>query len=313
MQGVGVCVWDLIFGSLIIFIIFFSKKITMSVVVCLLLSGPFSTLEIWDKWYQPGIYFCIHMSNASPEEIKLVTEWAKAINAVMVSPIPTAWCDISVLKAELLLWQTARQRFPQATHYFMASEKSIPIVSAPVLLNRSAAWPPFQSYLETFQDGLVMATVPRVACVALQITLKKFLKMKELPYTAGGQFFALAAPAFDRLESVLIIAIQALETFPWSRWAGQRRCFSPEEWLPQTLLMAMCGCGSNLQKGILVADAFDLDKDNEEHLRSKLFTDQELHHVLPAVMKPPTTAWALRKVQPSPWLIQYLLHKKVIF
>lgn len=72
----------------------------------------------------------------------------------------------------------------------------------------------------------------------------------------------------------------------------QRRCFSPEEWLPHTLFITLCG--PSLQKGILVV------------------TDQELCHVLPTVMKN-QTAWALRKVQANPWLIRYLLHKKLLF
>ena len=49
-------------------------------------------------------------------------------------PITTAWADVSIVQAELLMYQTSIKRYPNAKTFLFVSGDSVPIISADDLL-----------------------------------------------------------------------------------------------------------------------------------------------------------------------------------
>ena len=201
-----------------------------TVVICILISCGFDTIEVWSKWLEKGIPVVMHYSNCSQAQVKEINRFCKRHKAVVVPSLRTSWCDISVLNAEIAMYDATTVSFPNATHYVLVSEKTIPLVSATELIEY------IQTHLR-MKSQFGRYTAKQSKNEQLFVNQLDYLKTLPMKIQVCGQFKILHVAHFKRIRHTLKNMMPFLSKGDWYQWALNDACLPPEEFV---ILSTLC-------------------------------------------------------------------------
>jgi hypothetical protein len=201
-----------------VFIILFNNIKQMSrrdvrLVICVLMTD-FANWTVWKKWENSNtsVGFVAHTKEhvSSPHRIE--------------HPVRTQWGDASLVHAELLLYHTAVERFPNATMFLLVSGDSVPTHSCVDVLQYYKANPLSQIVVYTGKNN--------------EVKKRKGTKPKEIKhYYVSDQFKALSLQHVQFLMSDF--GRQQVAQLITCHFYTPRRTsnFAPDEIIIPTILM----------------------------------------------------------------------------
>ena len=229
-----------------------------SLAVCFLISGKFHTKDLWKKWLNTNkkrIIGVIHYSNCSEDEKSEIYSFVENTGSqITENSIPTSWGNMSLTHAEALMYTTVEKRFPFITHYWLVSEKTVPLQSTERTLD----------YIETVlkdKSQIVYIDDLRQKKYVLYENMKEYIDIKELRF--GSQFKIIHKSHWSQIkQDVLnIVSDSSLYHIHWSD--TNNRMMHPDEFIiPSLFFKKEINNIIDCEKPVF--DKFD--GDNKEHL-----------------------------------------------
>jgi hypothetical protein len=108
----------------------------VKVVACFVTCGDFDTVECWKRWKDDHVGYAIHAAHVSKEDDAKISEFVRETNALRIPEVYTQWSSFEVVIAQEKLLTSARLHYPEATHFLIVSQNSIPMVSTHDLLQK---------------------------------------------------------------------------------------------------------------------------------------------------------------------------------
>ena len=192
--------------------------------------------------------FVVHASNCTRDVYQDISKWTQDLGGIVVPPTRTSWGGVGTVKAEGLLFDTATEKFPPATHFWLVSEKTIPCMSANAV-QRHLKSPKYKNHslitpIRKIGGGLVIADV------------KTSLKEAGWTLELANQFLVVHRQHWVKICKPFWECVPKLLPYSWEEEVVQGTSVSADEFLIQTLLASLCDKGE-IKRQCVVANYFD--------------------------------------------------------
>jgi hypothetical protein len=221
---------------------------------CFLICGHFYAMTVWSQWLakcrarfpERAVGVVVHASNCTESDYAGVRSWCHQWSGSLVETIPTAWGSINIVKAEGLLFDTAKDKYPSASHFWLVSEKTVPIVSP-------------ERLFDTIASGWRLKTLyTPLKKVPMHTDITQYISDRNWTPKAGGQFLLLNANHWSLVRDDFLRWWPFIETVIWETYI-EGGGYTPDEVIIQTLLYNLCP-RKELHQHVVVADKFTTDR-----------------------------------------------------
>lgn len=232
------------------------------IVCAFLICGDFWTAEVWKEWLAKsngsGVACALITTNCNSIEKEKIDAWVKEvrdlqINVAVLSSVSSEWGKCSIVTAELDLFDTCAKEFPEYSHYFLVSEKTIPLLSANRLTDFCNSTLKNKTSLWTFENNRMFT----------KIFKKQVFKDLNVDLYISSQFIVMNAQHYLAIREEARSLCSTSETF----FNKLEPCFdpsqggvAPDELVFASLLLTRLGFDScHFATEVVVAD-FDANK-----------------------------------------------------
>lgn len=162
-----------------------------SVVLCFLITNEFETEYVWRRWIgTTNVPIVVHANLRTD----LIARFVSDVNARWLNPLETSWGSFELVLAEVALFDAAKREFPDATHYLLVSQNSIPLMTAQYLNDLCSTRLRNKSRLNWCYDDCG------------NNAKKLFAALSVFPSVAAQQFLLLHADHFADIRGAVIDA-----------------------------------------------------------------------------------------------------------
>jgi hypothetical protein len=218
------------------------------IVLCFLICGRFSTSTFWQTWLSlvSPQYFeiLIHVSNIdSCIEQQKIEKWCNINNGTIIPSIATSWSDPSVLQAEFLLFNCALSIKKNVSHFWLISEKTLPLIHPQLLIDHCNAQWKNKTLIEMYDYN--RNTSPK--------EVLSYLYDYKMDTWWASQFLLLKRDHFLLIRHHWEHYFNEFKTLPWSYYSQQDVHLPMEEWIIPTLLVHFVGLKYIINTPVVIA------------------------------------------------------------
>ena len=196
--------------------------------LCFLLCGKFEMRCVWERWLTDAksANVVVFHSNASEEEQRDVVRFCTVVKGTLLETFPTAWCTLSLLIAELKLYDMCVQMNFQSAHMWLVSEKTLPLLSYDQLLPMLPL--PHVSLLQRFPNPFLPINVLKMLTSKFKIPVAQ----------ASNQFKLLSLKSWINIREFTWNIVNSLKDMnvAWNLHCEKGDGLPPEEWVIATTL-----------------------------------------------------------------------------
>jgi hypothetical protein len=250
--------------------------------LCFLINESFPTKRVWERWLIEGaehVCFVLHASNCPKHIYNDIETWCNKLCGHVVDPIPTAWCNINVVKAEGLMFDVALTKFPHASHFWLVSEKTIPCLSAQNMIKQ----------LTTSKFKHSSCINPYLGAPLLD-EVRTLFKSLEWNPKKGSQFLLLFADHWKTIRESFWNFVPSIEKYAWELECTNCTSLPPEEFLIQTILV------TRISKKYIKPHCVVLDRFEPGALRARELHIGELCTAIRDASNRPPLVFGVRKI-----------------